>query len=137
MFARFNRKTAAVLSGVTASLLIATAADAAGEDKPVVVYAEQLEDARTERVSYADLNLAQRSDERKLVRRVTGAIRRVCQIEHSQAGLQDSDYYVCADGAWDGARPQIAQAVTRAKEIAVTGQSSIAAAAITISVTAL
>ena len=122
---------AAVLSGVTASLLIATAAFAA-QNKPVVVYAEPPENVRTERISYADLDLNQRGHARKLNLRVAGAVKRVCLYE-DRTGLQDRGYYACADSAWDDARPQIAQAVARAREIALTGKSSIAAAAITIS----
>ena len=135
MLSRFARFSAAVLSGVTASLLVATAAFA-GQDKPVVVYAGPQENVRTERVSYADLDLALSKHERKLNLRVAGAVKRVCLFENSRPGLQDRGYYNCADGAWDGARPQIAQAVARAKEMAATGKSSIAAAAITIHVPA-
>jgi len=133
MLARFNRKTAAVLSGVTASLLVVTSASAA-EQRPVVVYGEP-ENVRTERVTYADLDLAELSDQRKLNLRVTGAVKRVCLFEN-RSGLQDFGYYHCADDAWDGAKPQIAQAVQRAKDIALTGKSSIAASAITIRVSA-
>jgi UrcA family protein len=134
MLARFNLKVAAVLSGVTASLLVAASASAA-QQGPVVVYAEP-DNARTERVTYADLDLADRSDQRKLNHRVSGAVKRVCLFENSRSGLQDLGYYGCADDAWDGAKPQIAQAVQRAKDIAMTGQSSIAATAITINVAA-
>jgi hypothetical protein len=45
-------------------------------------------------------------------------------------------YRVCSDEAWDGALPQMAQAIARAEEIALTGKSSIAATAITIKVAA-
>lgn len=135
MLTRFNRIAAAVLSGVTASLLVASAAWA-GQEKPVVVLAEPQENLRTERVSYADLDLAQRSDQRTLNYRVASAVKRVCLFEDSRAGLQLGGYYSCANGAMDGAEPQIAQAIDRAKEIALTGKSSIAVAAITIDVPA-
>jgi UrcA family protein len=130
MLARFNRKTAAVLSGVTASLLVAAPA-LAGQESPVVVYGES-GNVRTEHVSYADLDLANSKDQRKLNLRVTGAVKRVCLFGESRPGLQDRGYYRCANDAWDGAQPQVAQAVQRAKEIAMTGHSSIAATAITI-----
>lgn len=136
MLARFNRKTAAVLSGVTASLLVATAASA-GQEKPVVVFAEPQENIRIERVTYADLDLAQRTDQRALNYRVASAVKRVCLFEYGHAGLQQRGYYSCANGAWESAEPQIARAVTRAKEIALTGKSSIATAAITINVPAI
>lgn len=130
MLARFNRKTAAVLSGVTASLLVAASASAA-QESPVVVYGEA-ENSRTEHVTYADLDLTDRDDQRTLNLRVTGAVKRVCLFEDGYAGLQDVGYYHCAGDALDGAKPQIAQAVQRAKDIAMTGHSSIAATAITI-----
>ena len=135
MLSRSTRIIAAILSGITSSLLIAVTTAQAARDRPVVVYAEP-ENTRTERVSYADLDLSQRKDERKLNSRVAGAVKRVCLFEHFRSGLQNQGYYHCADGAWDGARPQIAQAVTRAKEVALTGRSSIAATAITISIPA-
>lgn len=135
MLSRFARVSAAVLSGVTASLLIATAASAA-QDKPVVVYAEPQENTRTEHVSFADLDLSQRKDEKKLKLRVAGAVKRVCLFEHARNGLQDSGYYSCADDAWGQARPQIAQAVDRAMQLAMTGTTSIAATAISINVPA-
>ena len=129
MLARFARFGAAILSGVAASLLIGSAAFAAGQERPVVVYGEPQEGLRTERVSYADLDLSQRGHQRKLNLRVAGAVKRVCLYE-DRNGVWD--YYHCSDGAWDNARPQIAQAVARAREIALTGKSSIAATAITI-----
>lgn len=136
MLTQLNRSTIAVLSGVAASLLAATAAPAAQSGRPVVVYAEPQENIRTERISYADLDLVSATGERTLFRRVGGAVRRVCLFENGRPGLQNGGYYSCADGAWDGARPQIAQAVARAKEIAMTGKSSFAATAITIKVAA-
>lgn len=134
MLARFNRKAAAVLSGVTASLLV-TAPVLAAQQEPVVVYAEP-DNVRTERVTYADLDLADRSDLKKLNHRVAGAVKRVCLFENSRSGLQDFGYYGCAGDAWDGAKPQIARAAQRAKDIAMTGRSSIAATAITINIAA-
>jgi UrcA family protein len=134
MHARFSAMTAAVLSGVAASLTIPSPAIAQGQDNPVVVYAEQQEGVRTERVSYADLNLAERRDHRRLRQRVAGAVKRVCLFEDGRPGLQDRGYYRCAGEAWDGANPQVAQAVARAREIALTGRSSIPATAIGFSV---
>ena len=133
MLTRFNRTTAAVLSGVTASLLVAAPASAA-QNKPVVVYGGS-ENTRTEHVSYADLDLTNDKHQKRLNLRVTGAVKRVCLYENGQPGLQDGGYYRCADDALDSAKPQIAQAVQRAKDIAMTGHSSIAATAITINLT--
>ena len=135
MLTRFN-VTTAVLSGVAASLMFEGSAIAAGQETPVVVYAEPQEGVRSERVSYADLNLAERRDERRLRVRVAGAVKRVCLFEDGRSGLQDRGYNRCSDGAWDGADPQIAQAVTRARQIALTGHSEIPATAIAIRVAA-
>jgi UrcA family protein len=129
MLARFNRKTAAVLSGVTASLLFAASASAAQQSR-VVVYGGS-ENTRTEHVSYTDLDLTNDKHQKRLNLRVTGAVKRVCLYENSH-GLQDTGYYHCADDAWSSAKPQIAQAVQRATDIALTGHSSIAATAISI-----
>jgi UrcA family protein len=126
----------AVLSGVAASLMIASPAVGASQDKPVVVYAEQQEGLRTERVTYADLNLAERKDQGRLRLRVAGAVKRVCLFENGRSGLQDSGYTRCSGEAWDGANPQIAQAVRRAREIALNGHSAIPATAISIRVAA-
>ncbi|HXG81691.1 MAG TPA: UrcA family protein [Sphingomicrobium sp.] len=134
MLNRDVRLYSAVLSGVTASLLIfATTADAA-QDQPVVVYAEPDENVRTERVSFGDLDLATVKGQRILLRRVGSAVNHVCPYGGDQIGVQQLGYRLCSDGAWQDARPQIAQAVARAKEIAMTGKSSIAATAITIRV---
>ena len=68
---------AAVLSGVTASLLIATAAFAA-QEKPVVVYAEPQEGFRSERVTYADLDLSTKAGKDELRHRVALTARYLC-----------------------------------------------------------
>ena len=130
MLTRFNTVTAAVLSGVAASLTFAMPVSAA-QEKPVVVYAEPQENIRTAHVSYADLDLAQSRDAGLLKSRVAGAVRDVCLYEN-RAALQDGGFYNCAQGAWDNANPQIAQAVARANEIALNGYSAIPAAAIRI-----
>jgi UrcA family protein len=88
------------------------------------------DDVRTARVSYRDLNLAAAHDERILNRRVGNAVRDVCTGNISN--FYDLNYPECASGAWQGARPQIAQAVRRAQEIAATGTSAIPMVAIAI-----
>ncbi len=130
MLAQLKSLKAAVLSGVTASLLIATSAPAAQPERPVVVYADPQEDFHTERVAYADLDLANEAGQRTLLRRVGSAVKEVCSFEPGLPVVHS--YHRCVHGAWNGANPQIAQAVARAKEIALTGKSSIAATAITI-----
>jgi UrcA family protein len=124
-------KTAAVLSGVTASLMIATPVLAQG--RPVVGYGQPDEYVPTERVHFADLNLATRGGEKMLQARVSNAVDRVCQYNGGGIGLVDNGYVNCAFGAWKDARPKMALAIARARDIALNGRSSIAATAITIS----
>jgi UrcA family protein len=128
MFTRLS-KIAAVLSGVAASLMITTPANAQG--RPVVVYG-QGEYIPTERVSFADLNLATRGGERMLQARVSKAVDRVCQYGGGAIGLIDNGYVNCAFGAWKDARPKMALAIARARDIALNGSSTIAATAIVV-----
>lgn len=127
-------------SNLGKTLLVASALGAglgstpalAAQNEPVVVYGQQDENTRTERVSFADLNLAKAKDARKLHFRVASAVKRVCLYDTAQMGLRDSGYGRCSSGAWTMAKPQIAQAIARDQEIALNGSSSIAAVAITI-----
>jgi UrcA family protein len=118
---------------VASAILLGAGPAFAGQEQPVNVYGEQSEDVRTERVSYADLNLALDEHRKLLNGRVSGAVKRVCLYRES-VGVLENSYDICADGAWSEARPQIAQAIARARDIAMNGKSSIAAAAITIQV---
>ena len=129
MFTRFA-KTAAVLSGVAASLVITTPASAQG--RPVVVYGQD-DYVPTERVSYADLNLATRGGEKMLQARVSKAVNRVCQYTSGDVALIDNGFVNCAFAAWKDARPKMALAIARARDIALNGSSTIAATAIVIS----
>ena len=133
MFGDHRGKKSVALTLALASCLAATPAVAA-QGQPVTVYGEAKENVRTQNVSYADLDLATVKGERMLVRRVGRAVKNVCLFDDGERGVQDSGYYDCANGAWDDAKPQIAQATARAREIALKGSSSIAAAAIRISV---
>jgi UrcA family protein len=83
-------------------------------------------------VSYADLNLVMTGDQKRLVYRVRAAVRDVCQ---ESVGLMPPKFLdqQCRAFAWDGAEPQIDRAIQRAREIAATGSSSIAAGSISIS----
>lgn len=129
-----SRINCALASAATA-VACATGASALAlaQSKPVVVYAEPSE-VRTERVSYRDLNLATRTGEKILNRRVGGAVRRVCTEGANGYSPYGQDYLYCARGAWKDARPQIARAIARAHEIALYGKSSIAMTAISITV---
>lgn len=128
MLTRFARITAAVLSGVTASLLVGTTTTQA-QDRPVVVYGEP-QQVNIEHVPYGDLNLAASADRKTLFGRVGSAVRNVCGFD--AVGVA-SDYRACAGLAWKDARPQIDAALAQADRLALNGKSSIAAGAITVS----
>lgn len=127
MLSRYVRITAAVLSGVTASLLVGATTTQA-QERPVVVYGEP-QQVNTERVPYGDLNLAASADRKTLYSRVGGAVRNVCNFD--AIGIA-SDYRTCAGLAWKGARPQIDSALVQADQMAANGEAYVAGA-ITIS----
>lgn len=133
MLSRVARLTAAVLSGVTASLLVTAATAQAAQDRPVVVYAEPQEHAFAERVKYHDLDLAIESNQKTLTKRVAGAVRRVCTDANGFLRQTDSVYQDCSEDSWALARPQMNRAIARAEQLALSGQPSIAAGSITIS----
>jgi UrcA family protein len=103
---------------------------------PVVVVANQ--DIVTRSISYTDLNLASSPGEVTLNRRVGGAIKSLC-LEATGGGdfsfMPNLWSHKCRTSAWNQARPQIALAVQRSRDIALTGMSPIAAVAITIDLT--
>lgn len=127
MLSRFSRITVAVLSGVTASLLVGATTTQA-QDRPVVVYGEP-QQLNIERVAYGDLNLAASADRKTLYSRVGSAVRNVCNFD--AIGIA-SDYRTCAGLAWKDARPQIQAALAKADQLASNGESYVAGA-ITIS----
>jgi UrcA family protein len=128
MLSRVARITAAVLSGVTASLLVTAATAQAAQERPVVVYADR--QLNIERVPYGDLNLAASADRKSLYGRVGSAVRNVCNFDTNGVG---SDYRTCASLAWADARPQIDRVLSQADRLASLGQPAFAAGAITIS----
>ena len=113
----------------------AFASPAFGKPAPIVVTAPP--DTVVRHVSYADLNLAVPAGERTLVGRVRTAVNDLCGeitggSDGSWMGQRILD--TCNDSGWGQARPQISLAVQRARDIAMTGTSSIAATALSISV---
>ena len=117
--------------GGTLLLAAATGAVAAAPDakRPVVIKASV--DAAVRHVSYGDLNLASLADQKTLSLRVANAASDVCYV------LNDLTRHLnilsaCRREAMRGARPQIAEAVVRAQQIASTGQSLVAVNAITL-----
>jgi UrcA family protein len=127
----YSEKTLALLAACAITLGgLAIAAPAIAKEKPVVVTAPQ-DEVPTRRVSYRDLNLATPLGEKTLFSRVGYAVKGVC----NEATGSNAEFYAemsCRKGAWSGARPQIAQAIQRAHELAQFGTSSIPAVAITI-----
>jgi UrcA family protein len=120
---------ALAMCGATLVAAVSIAATAHAESQPVEVTGQRSQYV-TRSVSYADLNLASAIDERVLDRRVGHAVNDVC--DEAVGRVDESNFRGCTYDSWDGARPQIARAVRRARDIALTGASPIAAVAITI-----
>lgn len=118
---------------ITAGAFTLVSSPAFAKDRPVLVLADS--DVMTRRISYADLNLASASGERTLKHRVSRGINGLC---FDATGGQDGQFTTnlarmkCSKTAWGQARPQMANAAQRARDIALTGTSTIAAVAITI-----
>jgi UrcA family protein len=111
---------------------------AVAKSAPILVNAPP-DEIVTRDVSYADLNLAAPAGERALMSRVGSAVNGLC---NDVAGGRDGSFTVnlaqtrCVNTTWHQARPQIDLALQRAREIASTGTSSIAATAVMIAVPA-
>lgn len=105
----------------------------AGDDQPVVVTGQPEEAVATRRVSFADLDLALASGQKTLHRRVSGAVRSVC-LEATGPNPIEWAESACRTDVWRDARPQMARAVQRARDMALNGTSAIAPVAISISV---
>lgn len=125
-------KTSTSFSLATGVALALLAGSAGASAREVTVIREAIpEDALTERVSYADLNLASAAGIGKLTTRVRGAVRSVCRPLDDRS--TSAEHVGCKSFAWNGAKPQMDRAITRAKQIAATGTSSLAPVAIVIS----
>lgn len=129
----FSRTAKSGLLALTAVTMLSGGTAALARDETVIVRGIAPEDQIRRAVSYRDLNLATSIGERTLNRRVDTAVASLC-VEAVGAVANDVLEMKCQDSGWNGARPQIAQAVERAKQLAATGKSSIAAVAITISI---
>jgi UrcA family protein len=135
----FNKSIAicgAVLLSSVALLTAVTPTEVYAKQNPVIVTGKPDPNVVQRRVSYTDLNLASAAGEKALLKRVSGAVRVVCdQAVGPGAGpgsIFAGAYLSCRTDAREGASPQIARAILRAQQIAETGHSNIAAAAITI-----
>jgi UrcA family protein len=115
---------------ITATVIGTTATSVHARPVRSVTVVARPADSFTRHVSYADLNLASASDVQILRGRVGNAVDGVCTDtlnESFQLTMEE-----CTSGSWNRARPQIARAARRARDIAASGSSSIAAVAITI-----
>ena len=117
-----------------ALLALGAASMAPAQQAPVVVNAPAVgEQSFTQRVSFADLNLASASDQKLLRRRVSLASRQVCRPNAFDDVLTAEENTGCVFNALQGARPQVSQAIARATELAMTGTSTMPAVAIAVS----
>lgn len=93
-------------------------------------------DLGTRRITYADLDLASVPGERKLNRRVGGAIRSLCSEAARFDGTVEANNLMsqCHGVVWQQARPQIDRAVQRARGVASTRAPLMASAAIVLAV---
>ncbi len=123
--------TAAIVLAIAATASLAPSS-AVAQDGPVTIYGESTL-SRTERVSFAKLDLGQARDQNRLRSRVGAAVERVCLRDIGRDGLQDRDYYACEKRAWDDAAPQIASAIAQSAKLALGGAAPLAITAIRVS----
>ena len=119
-------------AGVTTTLLIGASTAALAQQSPTttIVGERAIEEGRSVKVSYRDLNLAVGDGEQILFRRVKTAARVVCQPNDDE--LVNRPFTACVTYARNGAQPQVDLAVRRAREIASNGTSSIPLVAIAV-----
>jgi len=99
---------------------------------PIIVAAPEVV---ARHVTYADLNLTSLPGERTLNRRVGAAVNSLCAEAVGEADGSFTVKYAalgCHNSAWNQARPQINRAVQRARDLASTGTSNIAAVTIMV-----
>ena len=104
-----TRLNAAVLAGVTASLVAASPSLAQND---AVVVRGVPPGSKMMLVSYRDLNLNANVHRSILYGRVGDAVRNVCDF--GTDFTKGTDYRTCRTKAWSGARPQMYRAFTQA-----------------------
>ena len=100
-------------------------------DRPLIVTAEPDPMPPTRHVGYGDLNLTTQLGERALVRRVRSAVNAVCEEEVGPAPLVYYEHS-CRVLTWKDTRPQVDQAIARARGMAAAGSPRIVAATIVV-----
>ena len=113
------------------AIALAFAIPAAAAPRTVTVLADP--NVITDRVATADLNLANADGQRALYRRVSAAAQSVCRPSRYTSLLTPEENLSCFIGAIDEARPQVAQAIQRATELAANGTSAIPAVSLAVS----
>lgn len=115
----------------TLTLVAAVGAAPASAQAPLQVVAQRVyDDQLTERVSHRDLNLASASGQKSLRFRVRSATGKVCAPLNG-TNLRTQQQY-CRSVAWNGAKPQMEQAIARAQQLAATGITSLPEIAIAV-----
>lgn len=99
---------------------------ATAEPAPVVITSP--EEPVVRHIGYTDLDLTSKPGEKMLTARLREAITSLCDeaTAENYGGHQEA-LFICSSRAWRQARPQIARAVQRAHEMAITGTSNVAA----------
>ena len=124
------KKCASASISASIALVLTAVSGGAAAARDVTVVAEPPADALSERVSYADLDLATRTGIQILNARVGGAVYRVCAPLDQRSTF--SEHATCRSFAWNGAKQQMDRAVARAQQMAAVGTTSIAPVAILI-----
>ena len=134
MFHHLSSIRSSVLAlGVAGALLGGAATAFAGQRAPLRVTVTAPSDVLVERVTHADLNLAQAPARRLLMKRVGSAVHRVCSPGRFDGGLALSEQMGCEQAAWDEAKPQIALAVQRSTQLAQNGVTTLPEVALVVS----
>jgi UrcA family protein len=110
MFDSFPKRRSALFLAPMAMMMSSAAV---AQERPVVVQADP-SIVKSERVSFASLDLNSQRGRKALHFRIAGAVERVCEKDLGRDGLQASDYYRCETGAWNRAQPHIDRAISLA-----------------------
>ena len=132
-----NKPSTLILSGLSTALISTLAAAPIGAAQraadPVTITAPfNPQERAIERVSFADLNLAAARDQKLLYRRISHASFRVCTPQALGVAMSDEQFAGCSRTALEGAKPQVAQAIERARQIASNGWSNLPAVSVAV-----
>ena len=122
MSARSTLKSGVIVVSALTASVGGIASAAVAQNAPYVVYGQR-PGTKLQVVSYRDLNLLYPAHQSVLNDRVGRAVRHVCSFDSGNIPIIDNDYKVCRNDAWQGARPQISNAINRAHYLARTGHS--------------